>query len=300
MLRQFKPIAVLAGLVFLASSLAACTTSPTPAPSHTATSTSAVNQTLASLESSHHSRLGVAVIDVGTGRMISYRAGERFAFASTNKTFIAAAVLQQSSAADLDTVVHYSQADLLAYAPITSQFVDSGMTVRQLLDAMLRFSDDTAANILVNRLGGPNVVQQYLRGLGDNTTSVDRVEPDLNEALPGDPRDTTTPQQFAEDLRGVVLGSDLGVAQRVLIRNEMLDNTTGDGAIREGLNPAWPVADKTGTGDRGVRNDIAVVYPTGKSPIIVVVMTAPDDPTAAADDPLVAAATKAAIDALAR
>jgi beta-lactamase class A len=300
MLRKFRPIAAFAGVILLASGLAACTTSTAPAPSPAATSTPAVDQTLAGLERGHHSRLGVAVIDVATGRMISYRAGERFAFASTNKTFIAAAVLQHSSAADLQTVVHYSRADLLAYAPITSQFVDAGMTVRQLLDAMLRFSDNTAANILVNRLGGPQVVQQYLRGLGDDMTSVDRMEPELNQALPGDSRDTTTPQQFAEDLRRVVLGSALGVAQRTLLRNQMLDNTTGDGAIRAGLDPAWPVADKTGTGDRGVRNDIAVVYPTGKSPIVVVVMTAPEDPTAAADDPLVAAATKAAIDALAQ
>ncbi|WP_354570613.1 class A beta-lactamase [Glaciihabitans sp. UYNi722] len=269
-----------------------------PTPSSTAPATTSAKQALAELENSHHARLGLAVMDTGTGRVISYRAGERFAFASTNKTFIAAAILQQSSPADLATVVHYSPADLLAYAPITSQFVDSGMTVRQLLDAMLRFSDNTAANILVNRLGGPSVIQQYLRGLGDNATNVDRLEPDLNQALPDDARDTTTPQQFANDIRGVVLGSDLGSAQRVLLRNEMLDNTTGDGTIRAGVDTAWPVADKTGTGDRGIRNDIAVVYPTGRAPIVVVVMTVPNDPTATADDPLVAAATRTAIDAL--
>jgi beta-lactamase class A len=298
---SFKTHSAIASFVVVVCSLAACTAGPPPsAASPTTSATRSVEHDLAELEQSHHSRLGVEAIDTGTGDVVAYRSTERFAFASTNKTFIAAAVVKQSSAADLATVVHYTRDDLLAYAPITSQFVDTGMTVRQLLDAMLRFSDNTAANILVKRLGGPEVVQQFLAGLGDTTTHVDRLEPDLNEAIPGDPRDTTTPQQFADDLRHVILGTDLSATQRVLIRNAMLDNTTGDGAIRAGVNPAWPVADKTGTGDRGVRNDIAVVYPIKSSPIIVVIMTAPTDPSAPADDPLVAAATKAAIAGLRR
>ncbi|MGU3409623.1 class A beta-lactamase [Microbacterium sp. M1A1_1b] len=258
----------------------------------------AIQRSFAALEQSHHARLGVTAIDTRSGRQVAYRAGERFAFASTNKTFIVAAVLAASSDADLDTVVHYDRSDLLSYAPITSRFVDTGMTVRELIDAAMRFSDNTAANLLVERVGGPDAVERYLRVTGDRTTNVDRLEPDLNEATPGDPRDTTTPAQFATDLRKVLLGSTLGTTDRTFIRDTMLDNTTGAGTVRAGVDPAWPVADKTGTGEYGVRNDIAVVYPAGRAPVVVVVMTSKDQPDATADDALVAAAARAAIAAL--
>lgn len=258
----------------------------------------AAQRSFAALEQSHHARLGVTAIDTGSGRQVAYRAGERFAFASTNKTFIVAAVLAASSDADLDTVVHYDRSDLLSYAPITSRFVDTGMTVRELVDAAMRFSDNTAANLLVERVGGPDAVERYLRGTGDRTTNVDRLEPDLNEATPGDPRDTTTPAQFATDLRKVLLGSTLGTTDRMFLRDTMLDNTTGAGTVRAGVDPAWPVADKTGTGEYGVRNDIAVVYPAGRAPVVVVVMTSKDQPDATTDDALVAAATRTAVAAV--
>ncbi|WP_242089950.1 class A beta-lactamase [Curtobacterium sp. DN_7.5] len=257
-----------------------------------------VHRAFAALERRHDARLGVAAIDTGSGREVTNREDERFPFASTNKVFIAAAVLAASTDADLDTVVHFGRDDLLAYAPITSRSVDSGMTVRELIDAALRFSDNTAANLLVERLGGPARVEEYLRSIGDRTTTVDRVEPDLNAATPGDPRDTATPEQFAVDLRRVVLGTVLGRSDRTLLRDTMLDNTTGAATVRAGVDSAWPVADKTGTGEFGVRNDIAVVYPAGRAPIVVVVMTRKDTPHAATDDALVAAATRTAVGAL--
>ncbi|MEO7015542.1 MAG: class A beta-lactamase [Leifsonia sp.] len=254
----------------------------------------------AALERTHDARLGVTAIDVGSGRTVSYRSGERFPFASTNKTFIAAATLQRATSAELATVIHFTRADLLDYAPITSRFVDTGMTVRELIDAMLRFSDNTAANLLVGRLGGPQAVEQWMRGIGDSITNVDRVEPDLNEALPGDPRDTTTPAQFAANLRKTLFGDALPTTARTFLRNTMLDNTTGDGTIRAGVDSAWPVADKTGTGSFGVRNDIGAVYPASHAPIVVVVMSAKSASSATPDDALLAAAAKVAADQLTR
>lgn len=254
----------------------------------------------ATLEDSYDARLGVAAIDTESGETVTYRADERFAFASTNKTFIAAATLASATDEELETLVPYSPADLLEYAPVTSRFVNTGMTVRELLDAMLRFSDNTAANILVQRLGGPDAVEQWLRGVGDDTTSVDRLEPDLNEATPGDDRDTTTPSQFAIDLRDVLLGETLDVADRTLLRNTMLHNVTGDHTVRAGVDAAWPVADKTGTGEYGVRNDIAVIYPEGRAPIIIAVLTSKDSPNANPDDALLAAATEIAVDSITR
>lgn len=290
----------LLALPLLASlSLGPATASAPGSPTATATAAAPAAPTaaraFADLERRHHATLGVTAVDTGTGRTVSWRAGTRFPFASTNKAFIAAALLDRTSRTDLDVVVHYTRADLLAYAPVTSRFVDTGMTVRELLDAALRFSDNTAANLLVQRLGGPAAVQAWLRAHGDRVTRVDRIEPDLNEARPGDPRDTTTPEQSAQDVRGVVLGPDLEVEDRTLLRDLMLGCTTGDGTVRSGVDPAWPVADKTGTGEYGVRDDIAVVYPAGRAPLVVVVLTRQDSPDATPDDALVAAATREAV-----
>jgi beta-lactamase class A len=255
----------------------------------------ATARAFASLERRYDARLGITAVDTGSGRTLVHRAGERFAFASTVKVFIAAAVLDGSSDADLATVVHYDRGDLLEYAPVTSEHVDTGMTVRELIDAALRSSDNTAANLLVERLGGPDAVERWLRGIGDQTTSVDRVEPDLNQATPGDRRDTTTPERFAADLRAVLLGDVLDAADRRVLRDAMLGNTTGDATIRAGVDPSWRVADKTGTASYGVRNDIAVVTPPGRAPIVLVVMTSRADAAAEPSDALVAAATRAAV-----
>jgi beta-lactamase class A len=271
--------------------------SGTPTATPTASSAAATARAFRTLERDHGARLGVTAIDTGSGQRVTYRSRERFPFASTNKVFVAAVVLAQSSSDDLDTVVHYDRSDLLAHAPVTTRSVDTGMTVRALLDAMLRSSDNTAANLLVERVGGPAVVEQALRDLGDPTTNVDRVEPDLNDAVPGDQRDTTTPAQFAADLRQVLLGSALDPSDRRMLRERMLGNTTGDATIRAGVDPAWAVADKTGTGSYGVRNDIGIVYPTGRAPIVVVVMTSKDTADAEPDDALVAAATRTAVTA---
>ncbi|WIE74977.1 class A beta-lactamase [Curtobacterium sp. MCSS17_007] len=278
-------------------------TSGTAGPAPSSTPSSAVAPTadvataraFAALEEQYDARVGVVAIDTADGTGVGYRSDERFAFASTNKAFIAAAVLDASSGEDLDEVVHYGRGDLLAYAPVTSRYVDEGMTVRALVDAALRESDNTAANLLVERLGGVDGVTRWLRGIGDDVTRVDRVEPDLNTATPGDPRDTTTPAQSAADLRAVLLGDALDAGHRELLRSSMAGTTTGDGTIRAGVPDGWSVADKTGTASYGVRNDIAVVQPPGRDPIVLVVFTAHDRAGAEPSDALVAAATRVAV-----
>jgi beta-lactamase class A len=272
--------------------------SRTVAPSAAATTDTATAHALDALETEHDARLGVVAIDTGNGRTVARRADERFASASTGKVAIAAAVLDGSSDDELDAVVPISRADLLAYAPVTAQHVGTGMTVRALLDAMLRYSDNTAANLLVERVGGPAGVQRYLRGIGDTVTRVDRTEPDLNTAVPGDPRDTTTPAQIAADLRSLLLGDALEHTDRELLLALMRGNTTGAATIRAGVPTGWTVADKTGTGSYGVRNDIGVVTAPGKAPVVVVVLTSRSTPDASPDDGLVAAATRTAFAAV--
>lgn len=272
---------------------------PTPAaPTPASTTSAATTRALDALERRDDARLGLVAIDTGSGATVTHRAGERFAFASAAKVFIAATVLDDARSGDLDAVVPIEQRDLLSYAPVTSQHVGSGMTVRALLDAMLRSSDNTAANLLVARVGGPSVVQQWLRGIGDQVTQVVRVEPDLNEATPGDERDTTTPAQFAADLRTVLLGDALRPEDRKMLVETMAGTTTGAATIRAGVPTGWSVADKTGTGSYGVRNDIGIVTPPGRAPIVLVVMTSRSRADAAPVDALVAAATKVTVAAL--
>ena len=272
---------------------------PTPAaPTPASTTSAATTRALDALERRDDARLGLVAIDTGSGATVTHRAGERFAFASAAKVFIAATVLDDARSGDLDAVVPIEQRDLLSYAPVTSQHVGSGMTVRALLDAMLRSSDNTAANLLVARVGGPSVVQQWLRGIGDQVTQVVRVEPDLNEATPGDERDTTTPAQFAADLRTVLLGDALRPEDRKMLVETMAGTTTGAATIRAGVPTGWSVADKTGTGSYGVRNDVGIVTPPGRAPIVLVVMTSRSRADAKPVDALVAAATKATVAAL--
>lgn len=272
---------------------------PTPAaPTPASTTSAATTRALDALERRDDARLGLVAIDTGSGATVTHRAGERFPFASAAKVFIAATVLDDARSGDLDAVVPIEQRDLLSYAPVTSQHVGSGMTVRALLDAMLRSSDNTAANLLVARVGGPSVVQQWLRGIGDQVTQVVRVEPDLNEAAPGDERDTTTPAQFAADLRTVLLGDALRPEDRKLLVDTMAGTTTGAATIRAGVPTGWAVADKTGTGSYGVRNDVGIVTPPGRAPIVLVVMTSRSRADAKPVDALVAAATKATVAAL--
>lgn len=307
---------VLAAATACVAVLAALTACSSPAPSSAPTASGSASGTaaptpghtparvdrdaqIAALERDG-ARVGVTAVDTTDGRTVSYRGDERFAFASTNKAFVAAAVLDASGDAQLDEVVHYTDADLLEYAPVTSQHVATGMTVRELIDAAMRFSDNTAANLLMDRLGGPAATQAWLRGIGDRTTNVDRTEPDLNTAVPGDERDTTTPDAFAADLRRVLVEHrNLDTEDRELLLDAMAQNTTGDGTIRAGTPEGWTVADKTGTGEYGSRNDIAVVTPSGRDPIVIAVFTTHDSPDAAADDALVASAARIALDALA-
>ncbi|TDU91061.1 beta-lactamase class A [Kribbella voronezhensis] len=266
---------------------AATAVSPPSAPP--ATSTPAVAP-FSALEKQYDARLGVYALDTGTGRTVTYRADERFAYASTSKALSVGALL--SDGRNLDKLIRYTEADLVTYSPITEKHVATGMTLRQICDAALRYSDNTAANLLFRELGGPAGLQARLHRLGDRTTHVDRTEPTLNEATPGDIRDTTTPRAIATSLRAYTLGQALPIARRALLIDWMRRNTTGDTLIRAGVPKNWKVGDKTGSGGYGTRNDIAVVWPPGRSPIVLAIMSSRATADAKYDDALLAAATE--------
>ncbi len=224
-----------------------------------------------SIERQVAGRLGVAALDTATGRRLAYRADERFAMCSTFKWLLGAQILSRADAGteQLSRVVPYGETDLLEYAPVTRAHVrEGGMTISELVSAAIRYSDNTAANLLLQAVGGPASFTAYVRQLGDRITRLDRVEPDLNSAIPGDARDTTTPNAMVANLRLILLGDHLGRAARDLIA-WLVSNATGAEKLRAGLPATWRVGDKTGMGAHGATNDVAVTWPVNREPILV-------------------------------
>jgi beta-lactamase class A len=228
---------------------------------------------LAEIERTRGGRLGVCLLDVGSGRRIAHRADERFALCSTFKALAAALVLTRVDRGDerLDRRIVYGKDRIVSYSPETEKHVDEGMALGDLCKAGLTLSDNTAANLMLESFGGPPAVTAFARSLGDEVTRLDRSETALNEAAPGDPRDTTTPAAMAEDLRRILLGDALSPASRDQLTAWMLANRTGDKRLRAGLPGDWRVADKTGSGGHATTNDIAVVWPPGRKPIVATV-----------------------------
>jgi len=218
-------------------------------------------------------RLGAAVLDTAGDEVLGWRLDERFPMCSTFKWLLAAAVLQRVDAGQdrLDERMVFAGERFDFYAPVTKQHTDAeGMSVGALCAAAVGVSDNGAANLLLARIGGPAAVTAMARTLGDDTTRLDRIEPALNESAPGDPRDTTTPRAMARCLRAALLGKALSPASREQLANSMIATTTGDHRIRAGLPHDWKVGDKTGTGPRGSTGDVAIAWPPGRAPVIVV------------------------------
>ncbi|MGQ4511718.1 class A beta-lactamase [Streptomyces sp. DW26H14] len=280
------------------SAPSAPSSAPSPGTASRTASMTAAAQALDGLQHRYRARLGVYALDTGTGREVVYHADDRFAFDSTYKALAAGTLLRHVSDADLSHVITYRAADLQDYSPITRSHVSTGMTLRALIDAALRYSDNTAANLLLGQLGGPHGLQQALRDVGDSTTHVDRTEPDVNTAVPGDVRDTSTPRALGTDVRRFVLGDLLTSDRRKQLTDWMLHNTTGGPYIRAGVPTGWKVGDKTGNGDYGSRNDIGVAWPPHGDPVVIAVLSERGHKGASSDDTLIADATKAALTAL--
>ena len=224
------------------------------------------------IEGSVGGRLGVAVLDGATGELAGHRLDERFPMCSTFKSVAAAALLARVDAGRerLDRRVAVHRADLLEWAPVSRGHVGGAMTLGQLCEAAITVSDNTAANLLLDALGGPSAVTEFVRQRGDAVTRLDRTEPTLNEGTPGDPRDTSTPRAMAHTLQALMLGDALAPASRAQLVRWMTASSTGARRLRAGLPADWRVADKTGTGDRGTTNDVGVLWPPHGAPRVVV------------------------------
>lgn len=239
----------------------------------------AAQEELAKLEASSGGRLGVAARNTTDGAVVEYRASERFPMCSTFKLLAAGAILKRSmdEHALLDERVRFSATDLVAYSPVTEKRVAHGMTIGEICAAALQYSDNTAANLLLTALGGPEVVNEFARSIGDTWFDLVRWETELNASVPGDLRDTTTPQAMMRDVDRLLLGDFLGLPQREMLRGWMVGNRTGAARIRGAVgafsSSGWVVADKTGSGDYGTANDVGVVFSPAAAVVIAVYFT---------------------------
>jgi len=224
------------------------------------------------IEASVGGRVGVFAFDAGSGQALAYRADEPFAMCSTFKWVLVAAVLAMVDRGQLglDDSVTYGSSDLLDYAPTTRAHVSDGsMTVEALAKTAITNSDNTAANLLLRKVGGPSGLTRFARQIGDAVTRLDREEPALNENAPGDLRDTTTPRAMAGLMRSVLWGDVLSPASRDHLATWLVECETGTERLRTGMPAGWKAGDKTGTGQRGAVSDVAFVVPPGRAPIVI-------------------------------
>ncbi|HEM8007880.1 TPA: class A beta-lactamase [Citrobacter koseri] len=221
-----------------------------------------------------HARIGIAVLDTATNSITHYRGEERFPLNSTHKPLLCAALLREvdRKALALSASTQFEPSQLVEYSPITEKHVaPDAMSWAQLCSAAVSYSDNTAANLIARKLNGPQAVTQFLRDSGDTITRLDRYEPELNSAIPGDERDSTTPVAIAQTLNTLLLGNVLQPSSRDQLMQWMRDDKVADGLLRSVLPDGWKIADKTGAGDNGSRSIVSVVWPTSQKPLLVVI-----------------------------
>jgi beta-lactamase class A len=217
-------------------------------------------------------RVGLTVIDTGSGSVTAYREDERFAMASTFKALACAAALSAGNGV-LGQTTRIRKADLLHHSPVTETRVGESLTTRELCAITLKTSDNAAANLVLKAIGGPDGLTAFLRRTGDATTRLDRYEPDLNQATPGDGRDTTTPRAMAATLENLLLGDVLFEPARDQLEDWMAANAVAGGLLRAKLPAGWRIADRSGAGGHGTRGVIAVLRPpTGAALVVAIYM----------------------------
>ncbi len=227
---------------------------------------------LAQIEKRIGGRLGVAALDTGTGRGMAWRADEPFAMCSTFKLLLAACILKRVDAGEdqLGRSISYTNKDLPEYAPVTRSHVREGaMPVGALCAAAIEVSDNAAANLLLAQVGGPEGLTEFIRSLGNQVTRLDRTEPELNTALPGDPRDTTSPAAMLDSMAKLLTGNALSQDSQNQLSMWLEQSTTGKNRLRAGMPRTWRAGDKTGTGDHGAMGDIGIFWPPGRKPILI-------------------------------
>ncbi len=262
--------------------------------------TAAARGRLAALETASGGRLGVYALNTADGSIISHRGDERFPLCSTFKLVASAAILARHMREPglLSQRIKYTPVEVVTYSPITEKHIADGMTVAELCAAAIQYSDNTAGNMLIKILGGPPAVTAFARSIGDQSLRLDRWETELNSAIPGDARDTTTPAAMAATVQKLVLGNTLAPPQREQLQVWLRGNTTGATRIRAGVPAGWIVGDKTGGGDYGANNDVAVLWPPGKPPVVLALYMTQREKDAKPKNEVLAEATRVVVGAM--
>ncbi|PMR77945.1 class A beta-lactamase [Halomonas endophytica] len=229
----------------------------------------AARQTEARLDA----RVGLAIYDTGSGASWLYNADERFPMASTFKVLACGALLARSDAGyeNRNRLVPIVQSDLVTYSPVTEGWLGQEVSLDALCAATMRTSDNTAANKVLEALGGPDAVTAFLRSIGDEVTRLDRWETELNEATPGDLRDTTTPAAMANSLQRLLLGDALSPSAKATLTEWLVGNEVGEPLLRAGIPDDWHIGDRTGAGGHGSRGVVAIVWPPERAPLIAAI-----------------------------
>ncbi|MER7915473.1 MULTISPECIES: class A beta-lactamase [unclassified Streptomyces] len=287
-----------AGVALTSAATVAFAGRATAAPAGPAAPAAPRSGELADLERRYGARLGVYARNTRTGRVLAHRAGERFAMCSVFKAFAAAAVLRdEARCAPMDKVIHYPPHDLLPNSPRTQENQATGMAMADVCAAAIQYSDNAAGNLLLRQLDGPAGLTRFFRSLGDDVSRLDRWEPELNTAIPGDPRDTTSPEALAASIERLALGRALAAADRERFVGWLKGNTTSGARFRAGLPEGWTIADKTGTGDYASANDMGVAWTTRRTPVVLAVLSTKEganDKDAPVDEALIAEAARIA------
>jgi beta-lactamase class A len=259
-----------------------------------------LEQRIAGLEQAHNVLIGLYAVNLDTAKTLTNRAQDSFAVCSTFKGYAAARVLQMVERAELtlDRTAFVDPADIVANSPRTQPRAGSEMTLDELCQAAVQVSDNTAGNLLLKTIGGPQAITAFARSIGDDRTRLDRWETELNSALPGDPRDTSSPVALGSGYRNLLAGDALAPAQRQQLEDWLRANTTS--SMRAGLPPGWTTADKTGNGDFASTNDVGIAYgPDGRRVLLsIMTRTTTDDPKAANNRPLIGELTTLVMPAL--
>ena len=289
---RFRAFLFPAAVLFTLALPAACRTTAPAAE----TGQERLTTELSRIESRYGARIGLFFLDTETGETAAYRADERFAFCSTFKAFAAGFFLLEADESGMNERVFFTEDDILSWAPVCRTKTETGMTAAEICEAALRFSDNTAANLLFDLLGGPEELTRRLAALGDRVTLSVRREPNLNEFLPGRTDDTTTPEQAARTLYALCRELEAaGGGKLARFLDWMSGNDTGKTLIRAGAPPEWQTADKSGSGSYGTRNDIAVLRRPGRKPLYAAVFTRNEEAAALPDDRAVSEAAAAVL-----